>query len=74
MSQLNFYVSDEIEDKIRQEAKSCGKSISSYLASLVKNHVQKEEWKDGFFKKVCGAWEGEFPKIDSLSLREVKGL
>jgi hypothetical protein len=37
MSQLNFYVPDDIEDQIKQVAKKEGKSISAFLADLVKS-------------------------------------
>ncbi len=74
MSQLNFYVSDDIEKIIRAEAKSSGESISAYLAELVKSHVKKDRWQKDFFKKVVGAWQGDFPEIESLPIEERNSL
>ncbi len=64
MSQLNFYVPDEIEEQIRETAKKEGKTISSFLADLVKASFPEKKWETKFFTEVAGAWDGEFPKID----------
>ena len=64
MSQLNFYVPDEVEEQIRKAAMSEGKSISAFLAELVKAKFPTGKWDQGFFQKVCGNWEGSFPEIE----------
>lgn len=63
MAQLNFYVPDEIEEAIRKEARSKRKTISSYLAQVVKESVRHDQWQKDFFKKVVSGWKGDFPKI-----------
>lgn len=74
MAQLNFYVPDDIEKNIRQQAKARGKSISSYLAEVVKGHVQHDQWRSDFFTKVVGRWRGGFPKIERPLPEERNGL
>lgn len=65
MAQLNFYVPDEVENKIRRAAMRRGQSISSYLAEIVKERVGGDsEWPDGFFEQVLGGWQGDFPEIE----------
>ncbi len=63
MSQLNFYVPDEIEEQIKSAAKKEGKSISAFLAELVKSKFPQKKWNANFFKSVVGQWHGEFPEI-----------
>ena len=64
MSQLNFYVPDEIEEQIKKAAKNEGKSISSFLADLVKSKFKPKAWSDDFFKTIVGGWNGEVPEIN----------
>ena len=67
MGQLNFYVPLNIEESIRKAAKECDQPVSAYLADLVKGHLSlKSQWPSGYFEKVIGGWEGEFPDIDDL--------
>ena len=63
MSQLNFYVPDEIEEQIRKAAQSEGKSISAFLAELVKSKFPSQQWSQDFFSSVFGQWNGDFPEI-----------
>ncbi len=64
MSQLNFYVPDEVEEQIKKAAKSEGKSISSFLADLVKSKFKPKTWSDDFFTNIAGGWSGESPEIN----------
>lgn len=66
MSQLNFYVPDDIEEQIRKAAQREGKSISAFLAELVKTKFPSAQWSDDFFSSVCGQWEGDFPEMKRL--------
>jgi hypothetical protein len=66
MSQLNFYVPDDVEAQIRAAAKSEGKTISAFLAELVKANFPSPRWADDFFSSVLGKWEGEFPEIERV--------
>lgn len=59
MSQLHFYVPDQIEKQLRQQAKQAKKPLSRFLADLVKREAgQLEHWPDGYFDDVFGGWEG----------------
>lgn len=64
MSQLNFYVPKDMEQAIRKEARSHRQSLSSYLASLIKEHVRHDQWQKDFFAKVVAGWQGDFPTIE----------
>jgi CRISPR/Cas system CSM-associated protein Csm2 small subunit len=44
MSQLNFYVPDDVEKEIRLAAQNEGKSISAFLAELVKSKFPSQQW------------------------------
>lgn len=63
MSQLNIYVPNEIEEFIRQKAKSKGKTLSAYLAEIIKAHFKKDKWNKDIFSKVVGGWKGSYPNI-----------
>ena len=59
MSQLHFYVPDEIEAQIRIKAKQANLSLSKYLAELVKRETgAKNQWPPGYFE-LFDAWQGE---------------
>jgi len=59
MSQLHFYVPDEVEKQIRNKAKQANLPLSRYLAELVKRETsQKNQWPEGYFE-LFDQWEGE---------------
>jgi hypothetical protein len=58
MPQLYFYVSEDVAERIRQEAVASDLSVSRYLAELVKREVSPN-WPKGFFEEVVGGWRGE---------------
>ena len=58
MPQLHFYIPQDLADRIQQEAKAAQKSVSSYLADLVKREMAPS-WPEGFFEAVVGGWQGE---------------
>ena len=60
MSQLHFYVPDDVEKQLRQQADQAKLPLSRYLAELVKREAgQPESWPEGYFDQVFGRWEGE---------------
>ena len=60
MSQLHFYISDDLEKIVRQRAEEAQLPLSRYLAELVKRETQRrDEWPEGYFDEVFGGWEGE---------------
>ena len=73
MAQLNFYVPAAVEKGIRQQAKARGKSISSYLAEVMKKQIRQDRWQKDFFRKVVAGWQGDFPKIER-SLPEARDV
>lgn len=74
MSQLNFYVPDEIEEQVKKAAKKEGKSISAFLSELVKSRFKPKKWPENFFSKLAGGWKGDFPKIDRPKPQERDNL
>jgi hypothetical protein len=63
MAQLTIYVPDEVEKKVRQEARRRGKSVSALISEMLKGEVEETGWHPDFFKKVVGGWKGPFPTI-----------
>ncbi len=64
MAQLNIYIPDELEKKLRQEAKKNKLSVSAFIVGLfVKSH-KKTKWSSSFFDDLGGKWKGEFSDID----------
>lgn len=60
MSQLHFYVPDEEEKQLREQARRAGLPLSRYLAQLVRRGAgQADQWPEGYFEQVFGRWEGE---------------
>jgi len=59
MSQLHFYVPDEVEAQIRIRAKQANLPLSKYLAELVKRETcAQNQWPEGYFD-LFDAWQGE---------------
>lgn len=59
MSQLHFYVPDEVETQIRVKAKQMNLPLSRYLAELVKRETSlQNHWPEGYFE-LFDQWEGE---------------
>ncbi len=58
MPQLHFYVPQDLADQIQKEARAAQKSVSSYLAELVKQEMTPA-WSEDFFDDVVGGWQGE---------------
>lgn len=70
MSQLNFYVPDDVEEMIRLAAKKEGKSISNFIAEIIKSRFESKSWPKDFFSNVVGQWDGDFPTIDRSQSKE----
>lgn len=59
MSQLHFYVPDEVEMQIRIKAKQANLPLSKYLAELIKRETgAQNQWPAGYFE-LFDAWQGE---------------
>lgn len=60
MSQLHFYVPDDEEKQLREQARQARMPLSRYLAELVrKKSGRQEQWPEKYFEQVFGRWEGE---------------
>lgn len=60
MSQLHFYVPDDLEKELRKRAARARMPLSRYLAEVVKREARaQDEWPEGYFERVFGAWEGD---------------
>ena len=67
MSQLHFYVPDDIEAQIRLQAKQANLPLSQYLALVVKREtIAQNQWPAGYFD-LFDAWAGE-PQIRPAEL------
>lgn len=62
MPQLHLYVPDTTAELLKRRAEERGLSMSKYLAEVVGREVNDEEWPEGFFEDVLGAWEGEIER------------
>lgn len=62
MSQLNIYVPDEVEKQIRTAAKKEGKTISSFLAELIRSHFLAKKQKD-YFSQFFGEAGSKIPEV-----------
>lgn len=59
MSQLHFYVPDEVETQIRLKAKQANLPLSKYLAEIVKRETGAvNQWPEGYFD-LFDVWQGE---------------
>jgi hypothetical protein len=63
MPQINLYVSEDFEKQIRAEARRRRLSLSAYLTGLLQSRVGRKGWRDGFFTRVVGGWQGDAPEI-----------
>ena len=81
MPQLHLYVPDTTAELLKRRAEERGLTLSKYLAEVVRQEAGGEEWPEGFFEDVLGAWEGElrrplqglYEERESLSDEIVQG-
>ncbi len=53
MAQLNIYVPDELAERLKQEARRSGLSLSGYVASRL-DQTADDDWPAGYFEQICG--------------------
>lgn len=58
MPQVHFYVPKTVAEELQCRARSTGKSVSAYVAALVRSQLTGE-WPEGYFESVVGGWRGE---------------
>lgn len=65
MGQLNVYVPDDLEKKIKAQAKCEGKSVSAYVVDAVRQRIEPEGWSPEFLS-LLGSEPTEFPDVEDL--------
>lgn len=76
MAQLTIYLPDEVEKKVRREARRVKKSVSAYIADLAtkkESRLSDAAWARQV-KKLYGSWLGPFPEIDDPPPDEPESL
>lgn len=73
MAQLNVYVSDDLEEKIKKEARRKGKSVSSFVLEAVKEKIEPESWSKEFLS-LLESEVTDFPEVEDLPLQKRKSL
>lgn len=58
MSQLHFYLPENLAVEVKRRAEARGLTVSRYVAELVRREVA-DGWPDGYFEAVIGGWKGE---------------
>ena len=71
MPQLHLYVPEDLATKVREKAKARKMTISRYLAEVIKKEVG-QGWPKGYFERVCGKWEGDFPELPRREAEELE--
>lgn len=73
MGQLNVYVPDDLEEKIKKEAKREGKSVSSFVLEAVKSRLEPDQWSPEFLS-VMESDPTDFPEVADLPVQKRKRL
>lgn len=58
MAQLSLYLEDPMMESLRQDASRDGKTLSKFVASVLKDHANNNLWPRGFFN-LYGACDDE---------------
>jgi len=63
MGQVTIYLDDEVEARMRAEAKSANLSQSKWIANLIREKID-DEWPMSI-RTLSGAWK-DFPDIEDI--------
>lgn len=75
MAQLTIYLPDDVEKKVRSDARRAKKSVSAYLASLAtRGEARSDDERVRTLNALFGSWEGRFPAIDDPPPDEPESL
>jgi hypothetical protein len=68
VGQINFYVSQPVEDALRRRSDAAGVSLSKFVARLVQEQLKLTEngWPEGFFTDVLGSWTEDIQEPPDL--------
>ncbi len=70
MGQITIYLDNEIEKKLKMAAKASQKSVSKWVASIIKEKVSTE-WSENI-TKLAGSWKDDFPSLKEI--RSTQGV
>jgi hypothetical protein len=73
MAQITIYLPDEIEKKVKDEAKRARQSVSAYITSLATHRLSPMRLPE-HFANLYGSWEGAFPEIEDRAPEEREAL
>lgn len=73
MGQLNVYVPDDLEEKIKEGAKREGKSVSAFVLEAVKDRMEPDRWSAEFLTMMESS-PTDFPEVTDLPLQKRKDL
>jgi len=59
MAQLTFYLPTELEELLRERARTSGKSLSAFITELVEREVRSEDVWSQAFLETYGSWQGK---------------
>jgi hypothetical protein len=62
--QISIYVSDEVADRLRAEARRAGISLSKYVTK--KLSADADGGPANYFDRVIGSWKGELERPEQL--------
>lgn len=63
MAQVTIYLPEDVEKRLRREAKHAGKSLSAYICDLARG-PHRSRWP-GDFAALFGSWDGRLsPPLD----------
>jgi len=61
MAQLNLYVSGDMADRLKREARKAHLPLSRYVLSLL-SKTPEAGWPTGYFTTACGFLREDFPE------------
>ena len=63
MPQLKFYVSDDVEERIRARALEEGRAVSDLIAEILMSHFSATDPQGNYFSRFFGSWTGNLPEV-----------
>lgn len=63
MAQVTIYMDDNLEQKVKELAKTSNSSMSKFIANILEKKINTEWNQD--IKELNGSWE-DFPAIDDI--------
>lgn len=63
MAQITIYIDNNLEEKIKEVAKSTGQSISKYISNAIEQKLNNS-WNEDI-KNLSGSWS-DFPALEEI--------